>query len=51
MHRGDIFGMPGRWLDSLGALALLYLLLSGAVMYTQLWMSRARSGRRELIWK
>jgi hypothetical protein len=43
--------MPGRWLDSLGGLAMLYLLLSGAVMYGQLLARRAKSGRRELIWK
>jgi uncharacterized iron-regulated membrane protein len=51
LHRGDFFGMPGRWLDSLGGLAMLYLLLSGAVMYGQLLARRAKSGRRELIWK
>jgi uncharacterized iron-regulated membrane protein len=51
LHRGDFFGMPGRWLDSLAAVAMLYLLISGGVMYTQLLVRRAKSGRRELIWK
>jgi uncharacterized iron-regulated membrane protein len=51
LHCGDFLGMPGRWLDSLGALATLYLLLSGAVMYSQLLTHRAKSCRRELNWK
>ena len=49
LHRGDYFGMPGRWLDSLAALALLYMLASGAVMYSQLWARRAKSGRKSPI--
>lgn len=51
MHRGDFLGMTGRWLDSLGALALLYMVISGAVMYAQLWARRARGGHREMVWK
>ena len=51
LHRGDFFGMAGRWLDSLGALALLYMVISGAVMYAQLWARRARGGHREWVWK
>jgi uncharacterized iron-regulated membrane protein len=51
MHRGDIVGMPGRWLDSAGALALLYLSISGLVMYIQMWMARRRSGRTSLMWR
>jgi uncharacterized iron-regulated membrane protein len=50
LHRGDFFGMPGRWLDTLGALALVYLCLSGIVMYVQLWLARRRNGRKALIW-
>lgn len=51
LHRGDFFGMTGRWLVTLGGLALLYLGLSGPVMYWQLWRRRASSGRRAAIWK
>jgi uncharacterized iron-regulated membrane protein len=51
IHRGDIFGMPGRWLDTFGALAMVYLVLSGALMYWQLWSRRKRAGRPELTWK
>jgi uncharacterized iron-regulated membrane protein len=51
IHRGDIFGMPGRWLDTIGGLSLLYLILSGVVMYFQLWSRRRRAGRGALVWK
>lgn len=51
LHRGDFFGMTGRWLDSLGALALLYMVISGAVMYAQLWARRAQGGHKEIVWK
>ncbi len=50
LHRGDFFGMPGRWLDTIGALALVYLCLSGIVMYVQLWLARRCTGRSALIW-
>ncbi len=51
IHRGDIFGMPGRWLDTFGGLALLYLSLSGAVMYLQLWSRRRKAGRAAWLWR
>ncbi len=50
LHRGDFFGMPGRWLDTIGALALVYLCVSGIVMYSQLWLARRRNGRKALVW-
>lgn len=50
LHRGDAFGMTGRWLDTIGALALIYLCLSGIVMYVQLWRARRRTGRKGLVW-
>jgi uncharacterized iron-regulated membrane protein len=51
IHRGDIAGMPGRWLDTLGALATLYLSISGVIMYYPLWIRRKRAGRGALTWK
>lgn len=50
LHRGDFFGMPGRWFDTIGALALVYLCLSGIIMYVQLWLARRRTGRKALVW-
>jgi uncharacterized iron-regulated membrane protein len=51
IHRGDIFGMGGRWLVTLSALAVVYLSISGIVLYCQAWLRRYRSGRRALLWK
>lgn len=51
LHRGDYFGMPGRWLDTIGALAMVYLTVSGMVMYLQLLVRRWSIGKKQLIWK
>jgi uncharacterized iron-regulated membrane protein len=51
IHRGDILGMSGRWTVTLSALCVVYLSISGIVLYYQAWMRRYRSGRRALLWK
>ena len=43
-HRGDFIGMTGRWLSLVTGLALLFLSISGAVMYFDIWR-RQRSTR------
>lgn len=50
LHRGDFFGLTGRWLDFLGGLSVLYLLTSGCFMYWQLWTRRRRAGRKSILW-
>ena len=50
IHRGSYFGFFGRWLDLLGGLAIIYLSVSGIVMYVELWNRRRRSGRRSILW-
>ncbi len=35
-HRGDFMGMPGRWLSLITGFALLFLSISGAVLYFDL---------------
>ncbi len=51
IHRGDWFGMTGRWADLLAGLAMAYLSLSGIVMYATMWRKRAEGGRKALFWK
>ena len=51
LHRGDLFGMPGRWLATLGGMSIVYLSLSGIVMYLRLWRRRRGAGRSGLFWK
>jgi hypothetical protein len=36
-------------MDLLAGIALLYLTISGAVLYVDLWNRRRKKGRRELL--
>lgn len=51
LHRGDYFGLTGRWMDLLSGLAILFLTISGIVMYLQIRRARVRTGRRGVFWK
>jgi hypothetical protein len=51
MHRGDYFGLTGRWVDLLTGVAILFLTVSGIVMYLQLYRVRGKIGRRGVFWK
>ena len=50
IHRGDFIGLNGRWMGLIAGLAIIYLSISGAVMYYNLWKQRRSSGRHGLIW-
>jgi uncharacterized iron-regulated membrane protein len=50
IHRGSYFGLSGRWMDFFGGVAIIYLSISGAVMYAQMWNRRRRAGRGALLW-
>ena len=50
IHRGDAFGIPGRMMDLFAGLSLIYLSISGVVMYVDLWRRRRRGGRSALFW-
>jgi uncharacterized iron-regulated membrane protein len=50
LHRGDYFGVPGRMLDLYAGLAMIYLSLSGLVMYVDMWRRRRLSCRGEIVW-
>ena len=51
IHRGDLIGLPGRALSLITGLSLIYLSLSGIVMYWDMWTQRRRTGRHGLFWK
>ncbi|HUO23994.1 MAG TPA: PepSY-associated TM helix domain-containing protein [Caulobacteraceae bacterium] len=50
IHRGDAFGLTGRFMDLLSGLALIYLSVSGVVMYLDMWKRRRALGRKGLVW-
>lgn len=51
LHRGDFFGLTGRWMSVACGLSLLFLVCSALVMYGQLLLARRRLGRNALFWK
>jgi uncharacterized iron-regulated membrane protein len=44
IHRGDVIGLTGRWMSLLTGLSLLFLSVSGAILYFDPWKKR-RQGR------
>jgi uncharacterized iron-regulated membrane protein len=51
LHRGDIFGFAGRYVDIATGLALLYLVISSFVMYFDMYQRRGKMGRKGFFWK
>ncbi len=51
VHRGDFIGLTGRWMDLFAGLSMIYLSISGAVMYFDMWSRRRRMGRTGWLWK
>ncbi|WP_409934975.1 PepSY domain-containing protein [Novosphingobium sp. 9] len=50
-HSGYLFGLPARLLDMLAGLALVFLSVSGLLMYIDLYRRRRKSGRKSVLWK
>lgn len=51
VHRGDFIGLTGRWMDLFAGLSLIFLSISGAVMYYDMWGRRRGMSRTGLLWK
>lgn len=51
VHRGDFFGVTGQMVSLLSGLAMIYLSISGIVLYVSMWRKRRQSGRIGLFWK
>jgi hypothetical protein len=51
VHRGDYIGLSGRWMDLFAGLSMVFLSVSGAVMYFTMWSKRRSMGRSGVLWK
>lgn len=51
IHRGDYFGLTGRWMDLLTGSALVFLGLTGVRLYWTVWARRWKMGRRNPFWQ
>ncbi len=50
-HSGEMFGLSGQMMNLLAGLSLLFLSVSGLVVYFDMWLRRRKGGRGSLIWK
>lgn len=50
-HSGALFGLSTRMMNLLAGVSLLFLAVSGLVVYADLWLRRRKSGRYSLVWK
>ncbi|HUO22601.1 MAG TPA: PepSY-associated TM helix domain-containing protein [Caulobacteraceae bacterium] len=50
VHRGDIIGLPGRFMDLFAGLSMIYLSVSGIWIYVEMWSRRRKIGQRQVIW-
>jgi len=51
LHSGYLFGSWARVLDLLAGLGLIFLSISGLIMYLEMWNKRRIAGRGQFIWK
>jgi hypothetical protein len=49
-HSGAMFGIPTRLMNLFAGLSLMFLSVSGLVVYVDLWLKRRKTGRRALLW-
>lgn len=50
IHRGDWLGLPGRGMDLIAGLSIIFLSVSGIAMYVSAWNRRRRAGRAAVFW-
>ena len=49
-HSGDMFGWSTRLMNLVAGLSMIYLSISGIVMYVDMWLKRRKAGRKGLAW-
>jgi uncharacterized iron-regulated membrane protein len=51
LHTGAMMGATGVWIMLVASFILLFLAISGSVLYWQMWRNRAKAGRGRVFWK
>lgn len=51
IHTGSVAGPAGIWIMLFTSFALMFLAVSGLVLYYQMWKNRKKRGKSELFWK
>lgn len=51
LHTGSMGGKAGLWVIFAASLIMLFLSVSGAVLYWQMWKNRAGRGMKDIFWK
>ena len=51
LHTGSAMGAIGVWIMLAAGLILLWLAISGAYLYWQMWRNRSKIGRKAIFWK
>jgi uncharacterized iron-regulated membrane protein len=49
-HSGEMFGITGQMMNLFAGLSLLFLSISGLVMYFDMWSKRKKIGRKSFLW-
>lgn len=50
-HSGYMFGLTARWMNLFAGVSLIFLSVSGVIMYLDMWRKRRRVGRNNLFWR
>jgi len=51
LHRGNVVGPVGAWIDFLVGLALLFMVISGLSVYFKMLGPRVAAGRKDWFWR
>lgn len=51
LHRGNVIGPVGPWIDLIVGLALLFMVISGLSVYFKMLGPRSDAGRKEWFWR
>ena len=51
LHRGSIIGLPGQLIDILTGLCVIFLSVSGLIVFVQVLSRRRKGGHRRFFWR